>query len=82
MTGGRVAVPASAGHLEETVMTVARRLACLGFAALLPAVAMAQDVTAQFRHVTDYDQGRLQRHRLPGPAVFSALAVREARDHG
>jgi hypothetical protein len=32
-------------------MTVAPRVACFVFGALLPAVAMAQDVTAQFRLV-------------------------------
>jgi len=32
-------------------MTVTRRAACLALAALLPAVAVAQDVTAQFRLV-------------------------------
>jgi hypothetical protein len=43
-------------------MSVARRLACLGLATLLPAVAMAEDATAQFRYVTDYDRGRLGLH--------------------
>jgi hypothetical protein len=32
-------------------MTVRRRVACLAIAALLPAVALAQDVSAQFRLV-------------------------------
>ena len=32
-------------------MTVAPRVACLAFAVLLPAIAVAQDVTAQFRLV-------------------------------
>jgi hypothetical protein len=32
-------------------MTVTQRVACLALAALLPAVAVAQDVTAQFRLV-------------------------------
>ena len=32
-------------------MNVARRVACLALAALLPAVALAQDVTAHFRLV-------------------------------
>lgn len=32
-------------------MSVARHIACLALAALLPAVAMAEDVTAQFRLV-------------------------------
>ena len=32
-------------------MTVSRRFACLAVVALLPAVALAQDVTAQFRLV-------------------------------
>jgi hypothetical protein len=36
---------------EEIAMTVAPRVACLVFAALLPAVALAQDVSAQFRLV-------------------------------